>query len=231
MQNGSQRPTLTAAIAGISAIVCDWNGTMLDDAERARIATNRVLAEMAIPALSFERFRETFRLPLDSYFHSLGVLKVDIEEAVADWNRFLVGGAIALSPGVLEMLDAAKRAGIPVGVVSAASANVVRADARELGIEAELAFIVGDARVKSAALRELSASLGGRVVYCGDTEYDIIEAKIAGALPIAFGGGYRPSADLLLVDPLAIIEDFSEIARVLEALVPAPNPMPLGSAR
>lgn len=199
-------------------MVFDWNGTMLDDAERARLATNRVLAEMALPALSVEQFRDTFRLPMTSYFHALGVLKVDVEEAVADWNRFLVGGPIALSAGVPEMLEAARLSDIPVGIVSAASAEVVRTDANALGVEEYLSFIVGDARVKSAALREISSSLDGQVLYCGDTEYDIIEAKIAGATPIGFSGGYRPAAELGKVDPAVVIDDFFEIAAILRAL-------------
>jgi phosphoglycolate phosphatase-like HAD superfamily hydrolase len=230
VENQQSDSELTASLSKVVAIVLDWNGTAVNDIRRALAATNRVLAEMAIPALSLERFHETFRLPMDSYFSALGVLKVDIEEAVADWNRFLVGGPIELSSGVLEMLKAAERAGIPVGVVSAASPDVVRADARVLGIERSLSLIVGNARVKSAALREISTELGGLVLYCGDTEYDMIEAKIAGALPVAFAGGYRSAADLLKTEPLLVIEDFFEIARGLNALALTGGGMPRASA-
>lgn len=217
MENDSRKARLATAMADVSALVFDWNGTILNDGERARIATNRVLAEMALPALNVDRFRETFRLPMDSYFQSLGVLKIDIEEAVADWSRFLVGGHIELSAGVLEMFEAAKLRGIPVGIVSAANEDVVRADAEQLGVEEYLSVMVGDARVKSAALREISATVGGRLLYCGDTEYDIIEAKIAGAIPIGFAGGYRPGSKLLKVDPLVVIDDFTEIAAALSS--------------
>ncbi|CAN5472838.1 HAD hydrolase-like protein [soil metagenome] len=215
MERDLRKPILANALAGVSAIVFDWNGTILNDGERARLATNRVLAEMALPALSVDRFRETFSLPMDRYFQSLGVLKIDVEEAVADWSRFLVGGHIELSAGVPEMLIAAKLRGIPVGIVSAASEVVVRSDAKQLGIEESLSIIVGDSRVKSAALREISAKVEGTLLYCGDTEYDIIEAKVAGAISVGFGGGYRPGSELRKVDPLVVIDDFSEIAEAL----------------
>ncbi|MGH2552042.1 MAG: HAD family hydrolase, partial [Thermomicrobiales bacterium] len=120
-----------------------------------------------------------------------------------------------LSAGVLELLIAVKARGIPVGIVSAASEQVVRSDAKQLGIEESLSIIVGDSRVKSAALREISTTVGGRLLYCGDTEYDIIEAKVAGAIPVGFAGGYRPGTELRKVDPLVVIDDFSEIAEAL----------------
>jgi phosphoglycolate phosphatase-like HAD superfamily hydrolase len=217
MERDSRTAILANALAGVSALVFDWNGTILNDSERARLATNRVLGEMALPALSVERFRETFRLPMDNYFQSLGVLRIDIEEAVADWSRFLVGGHIELSAGVPELLIAAKSVGFPVAIVSAASEQVVRSDAMLLGIEESLSIIVGDSRVKSAALREISAKVDGPVLYCGDTEYDIIEAKVAGAIPVGFAGGYRPGEALREVDPLVVIDDFHEIAEALTA--------------
>lgn len=202
-------------LAGASGIVFDWNGTVVNDTERAIVATNRVLRDLALPELSASQFRDAFRLPLDRFFLHLGALLLDIPEAIAAWNQQLIHGPVALSAGIDALLDTARALSLPVGIVSAASAGVVRADAERLGIADRLDQIVGEARVKSDALRMLSARFGGRLVYAGDTEYDIEEAKAAGAIAVAFGGGYRPIEQLRLAKPDLVVNDFAELAGML----------------
>lgn len=206
---------LDLAIMDVKAIALDWNGTALNDMERAIAATNRVLEERLIEPLTTVGFRETFRLPMDAYFRGLGLEEELVGAAVADWSRYLLGGSIALGSGIADLLEAASAASIPVGVISAASYDVVRGDAARLGIADALSFITGGARPKSESLRELAERFGGRILYAGDTEYDIREAKSAGAIAVAFTGGYRRHEDLLDAEPDCVIDDFAAIARLL----------------
>jgi phosphoglycolate phosphatase-like HAD superfamily hydrolase len=62
----------------------------------------------------------------------------------------------------------------------------------------------------------MAADRGGSVLYCGDTEYDAMEAKVAGSITGGIGGGYRPGIALERADPLVVIDDFAEIAAALE---------------
>jgi phosphoglycolate phosphatase len=58
-------------------VLFDWNGTIVADADRARVATNGVLARRELPTLDAERFPYAFRLPLGVMFGELGVVDDD----------------------------------------------------------------------------------------------------------------------------------------------------------
>lgn len=211
---------LDEAVAAVVAVVCDWNGTIVNDADRALQATNRVLDEYGLARIDAAQFRDGFCLPLRAFMMALGIPAAGMDAAVSIWNAALMRGATRLQPGVGEMLAAARQAGLPVGVVSAAEAAVVRVDAVALGVEADLAFIAGAVASKSAALAEISARLGGRILYAGDTEYDILEAKKAGAVAIGFGGGYRPAAALAAAGPLIVLNGFFQLASAIRRTRP-----------
>jgi phosphoglycolate phosphatase-like HAD superfamily hydrolase len=206
---------LTDRVLALTAIVCDWNGTLVDDAERARVATNRTIDGFGINPLNRRAFSDQFKLPMAGFFEGLRVPPAEIDTAVRTWNAYMVGGEFRLGRGATELLAAARSLGLPVGVVSAADTEVVRADAAYLGIEGDLAFIRGGATDKAAAIAALVRQYGETVVYVGDTEYDILSAKQAGAIAIAFTGGYRPAEALRSAAPAAVIDDFFQLARLL----------------
>jgi phosphoglycolate phosphatase len=204
-----------AAVARISAIVCDWNGTIVDDADRAHRATNQVLRHYALDPIDEAAFRSGFVLPLSIYVRSLGIADGDRDQAIGLWNHWLSQGGTHLQPGVLELLETAHTLAIPVGIVSAADPEVVRADARALGIASRLDFIDGSVQRKATALSAIAARSGGLVLYAGDTEYDVDQALLAGALAIGFAGGYRPARALADAGADAVIADFSHLAAAL----------------
>ena len=54
-------------------IVFDWNGTILDDAERTLAALNAVLVDLGREQLDDETFRQAFGLPLEAMLADLGL--------------------------------------------------------------------------------------------------------------------------------------------------------------
>lgn len=212
MQNGTSDSALREMLCGVEAIALDWNGTTVSDIDRAMRATNLVLSRRNMPTLSLAEFRSTFTLPMRIYFAGLGLPSEEIVAATDEWNSTNATEAAALSSGVEMFLEAAAARNLPVGIISAASPDVVLADAKRLGIAGALAFVRGDATFKSLVLRELRDSYGGRVLYCGDTEYDITEAVKAHAVAVAFGGGYRPLAALAAAGAEYSIDDFATLA-------------------
>ena len=217
MQNETLDASLGDLLEGVTLIALDWNGTTVNDLDRAMRATNVVLARRGLPIQDLATFRETFKLPMTSYFGDLGIVPDDIAAAGHDWNTASTGEHADLSAGIVELLAAAATRQIPVGIISAASAEVVLTDARRLGIADQLAFVHGDAASKSTVLRELAAVHGGRIVYCGDTEYDVTEALNAGAVAIGFSGGYRPGAALVEAGAVCVVDSFAMLAEALLA--------------
>jgi phosphoglycolate phosphatase-like HAD superfamily hydrolase len=197
-------------------VVFDWNGTLVDDADRALAATNHVLAGFGLDPLDAAAFGARFKLPMRRFFTELGIPDHEQSAALAAWNRRLMQGATSLQPGAAELLARLRALGIPAGVVSAAAEAAVRADAAALGVAPLLAFVAGSVADKPAALAEIAGRVPGRMIYVGDTEYDMEAARAAGAIALGLGRGYRPAAALALAGAAAVLDDFLALTRALQ---------------
>jgi len=98
-----------------SALIWDWNGTLLDDVELSLRIVNELLGEFGLPALSRSRYREIFDVPVSRYWERAGLdlESVDFGALSLDYcSRFeaaLAGARLfASAEGVL---GAARRAG------------------------------------------------------------------------------------------------------------------------
>jgi phosphoglycolate phosphatase len=202
-------------------VVFDWNGTIVDDLERATRATGVVLATRGRPAFGREEFRDRFRLPLAAFFAELGVDPHDLVSAEAEWNEAMGEREAPLAVGVPETLAALRSRGTRVGVVSAAAEASVLADARACGVDGMFEFVLGSRADKRAALQELVADHRGWVAYVGDTEYDMVSARAADVYAIGYGGGYRPAERLRQAGAATVIDVMSELVPALDRVVGA----------
>ncbi len=152
---------------------------------------------------------------------------VQVSVTVAGWaerarvaRAFTAGvtgpGQTELSRGAVELLVACRQRGVPVGILTAADPRVVAADARRLGIGSLLAWIAGPSQDKAADLRTRTAGTG-RVAYVGDTADDVSYARQAGALAVAFTGGYHDADQLREAGPDLTINDLSQFIPLLPA--------------
>ena len=187
-------------------IVFDWNGTILDDAERTLAALNAVLADLDRDQLDDPAFRRAFGLPLEAMLADLGLSHEEIDPAVAAWYEGIETREAPLSPGAAETIHALWERGRPAGIISAASVTSVERDASRLGIRDKLAFLRPAVSSKEAALREVIPS-DRSLVYVGDSEYDMTEAIAARAIPVGYSGGYRPIEALLAAGAIAVVGD------------------------
>ncbi len=122
-----------------------------------------------------------------------------------------------LAPGARELLDWCQGVRIPVFVLSGADASVVWRDAEQLDIGPLLGAVVGRAHPKSEHLARWRDE-GRSVLYVGDTEYDVSEARHAGVAAVAFAGGYRSAAQLGLGDGIPVVADLRLVIHVLATL-------------
>lgn len=175
-----------------------------------------MLAARGLAAPDLIGFLGSFRLPLKAFFADLGVAEPDLDEAESEWNEKMGSERAVPMPGISEMLEALGEAGISVGVVSAADADVVQREIRALGLEGRFAFVVGSASPKRRVLSRLAEVYGaGRVAYVGDTEHDVEEAMEAGVAAIGFGSGYRPEGALAAAGAESVISDLRDMPGLL----------------
>lgn len=199
-------------------LAVDWNGTIVADAERACEAVREALREEdADRPADLDSFRHGWRLPLREYFASLGVAAARLAAVEERWNTAMRAGATRLAPGAWQLLDWCRGAGIPVFVLSGADESVVRGDAAQLGVGPLLTEVVGRAHPKSEHLARWRDE-GRNVLYVGDTEYDVSEARTAGVSVVAFAGGYRSAEHLGLRGGTPVVADLRLVIDVLATL-------------
>jgi len=199
-------------------LALDWNGTVVADAERACEAVREALREEGAEApADLASFRRGWRLPLRDYFEGLGVRAARLALVEERWNHEMRARTTRLALGARELLDWCHEAGVPVFVLSGADASVVRRDAERLGVGLLLTEVVGRAHPKSEHLARWRDD-GRSVLYVGDTEYDVSEARDAGVAVVAFAGGYRSAEHLALDDTVPVVADLRLVIDLLATL-------------
>jgi phosphoglycolate phosphatase-like HAD superfamily hydrolase len=212
-------------------LVLDWNGTVVDDLERAHAAT--LAAVRTVPGLATASahladptgFRSRFVLPLTAFFSGLGVPPDRVEDVVRVWNAEMAAAATVLATGARDLLVRARELEVAVHVVSGAESATVRTDARALGVESLITGIAGSAHPKRDVVTALRCS-DRPLVYVGDTEYDVREGAAAGAITVGTTYGYRPGEALLLAGAHLVIHDLACLIPLLESVVRQPPATP-----
>lgn len=212
------------------AVLLDWNGTAVDDLDRAYRATCGVLASRRLATLSVGEFRAGFRLPLAGWFGDLGVPVPVRAAAERQWNGLMAARPARLRPDAELLLAALARRNAFVGVVSAASPTVVVNDLLAAGAADLVSVVLAGVTDKAAALRSFTSQRGtGSVFYVGDSEHDMTSARNGGAVPVGYARGYRPGAALRAAGADHLIDDLCDVLALLDA--PVARTVPPGASR
>ncbi|MPV89662.1 HAD hydrolase-like protein [Georgenia ruanii] len=191
----------------------DWNGTVMDDLDRALAAINAAIAEHGLPDLDRPGFQGSFTLPMRRWLLELGVSEEHAEAVEAAWNTGMQTPA-PLRAGVADTLRALRAAGAVTGVVTAASEAAMRYDVEHTGLQGVFDHVHTSVRDKAARLAELR-SLGREAFYVGDTAYDIECARSAGYIAIGVGAGYQAEAILAAAGADHHLERFADLLGIV----------------
>lgn len=203
--------TQSVSLPRTSVLLFDWNGTVVLDAERARIALNDVLDTHGIEALTTQQFGEEFHLPMRDMFQRLGIARtVDAEAA---WNRGMVQRAARMRMGEVS-LRMIRDAGVRLGVVSAAGHLSVATDIERLALEDIWDSVDAPAADKLAVL-QVRRGAEDLAYYVGDTVYDMQCARAAGYVPVGVTDGYSSVDTLRAAGAAHVIETFDELVPLL----------------
>ena len=213
---------MTAATEPTATVLFDWNGTLLDDMERARMASSLVRQRWAgLGELTLDEFRKAWCLPLSDHVRRLGVPDDRNEDATRAWSTHLSATDAPLSPGVSATLEALRSAGIAVSVVSSASDDAVRRDIRSHGLEQHFDDIhAGVPEKRTVISRYVDNASAGAVWYVGDSTFDMVQARGAGAVAVGFTAGYDDADSLHAAGANHLIKRLDDLI----ALVACPEP-------
>jgi phosphoglycolate phosphatase-like HAD superfamily hydrolase len=202
-------------------LVWDWNGTLFHDIDAVIGATNASFAELGLPSITVDRYRELYCVPVPRFYERLlGRLPSDAEWAVMDatFHRYYwaLAESCGLAEGAAELLAARRAAGLTQSLCSLAPHEQLVPIVAAHGISDHFLRVDGrrdsSTAGKAAQMVRHLESLGPLdprdVVVIGDTLDDAVAAAHVGARAVLYTGGSHTraaleSAGVPVVDSLA----------------------------
>jgi phosphoglycolate phosphatase-like HAD superfamily hydrolase len=233
---------MTDATRHAPHIVWDWNGTLLHDTDVVIEATNACFAELGLPAITLERYRELYQVPVTRFYERLlGRLPSADEWAVMDrsFHRHYHARvqAAALAEGAADLLAAWRAAGRTQSVCSLARHEQLGPWLARLGIgehfervDGSLVSMAANGKAEQMArhLAALGDQRGGaldpaRVVVIGDAVDDARAGVGRGARAVLYTGGSHSRRSLLSAG-VPVVDTLAEAVAVAAELADGARP-------
>lgn len=203
-------------------IIWDWNGTLANDAETSRLATNDILKKRGKPPITMEQYYEYIDTPISRFYEHLFDLNEVPMSVISE--EFQVGYAKyfeALHEGVPELLENMQRLGFRQVVLSSGNQAVIQRDMERFGIRQYFETVLGadDLLAESklergrqwVAAQKISPS---DMVLIGDTLHDYETARAMGTDCILCAIGHQSERDLRLAG-VPVVNAFSQLKAYL----------------
>ncbi|MFF3749960.1 HAD family hydrolase [Streptomyces sp. NPDC002018] len=214
-------------------LVWDWNGTILDDIDAVIGATNAAFADIGLEAITLDRYRELYCVPIPRFYERLmGRLPSDAEWAVMDaaFHRYYteLRAACVLTAGVEELLAQWRRAGRSQSLLSMYGHEELVPTVRGYGIESH--FLRVDGRTGPSggskalhmerhltALASVGAISPAHTVVIGDAVDDAVAAAHVGARAVLYTGGTNSRASLETMG-VPVVDTLAEAVATAQSL-------------
>jgi len=213
-------------------VVFDCDGTLVDSQHAIIAAVRQAFGHHGLPLPADEAVRRIVGLSLPDALERLAGAECDVSpEALsgsyrkAFMNLRQQGGSRneALFPGIRECLDELGRHGFVLGVATGKSDRGLAATLAHHGIAACFASTHTADRHPSkphpSMLEAVMADVGAtpdETVVVGDTSYDILMARHAGARGLGVGWGYHPPQELRDAGAVDVAPDAGGLAGLLK---------------
>ena len=212
----------------VKFIIFDWDGTLIDSAERIIRCMQKASMDADLPMPSDAAVRNIIGLGLPEAFEQLfGGLSAVKEQQMRDrYGYYYIeqdDTPTDFFPGVIDGLERLRQSGYRLAVATGKSRRGLDRVFAEtgLGVAFDHSRCADETRSKPHPLMldQLLAESGFGVdeaVMVGDTEYDLAMAVSAGMVSIGVSYGAHHPERLLKHSPQRIIDNFSELEHWLE---------------
>ena len=182
---------------GLRAVLFDWDGTLVDSAEKTFACYVRVFAAYGI-AFDHAAFERTYSPDWYRTYEDVGLAREHWPEADARWLSCYATEPSRLLPGAREALERLAGAGLVQGLVSSGDGSRVRREIEDFGLAPFFGAVVcgGETACRKPHPEPLLLALerlgvpAGRTAYVGDSPEDVAMAKSAGVVSVGIPGGF-----------------------------------------
>ena len=207
---------------GCRAVLFDWDGTLVDSAERTFRCYARVFAVFGI---AFDRadFERTYSPDWYRTYAQIGLRDEDWAEADARWIDCYETEPSALVAGARGALERLSGSGRTLGLVTSGDASRVRGELATLQLESLFATAVcgGETARRKPHPEPLLVALErlgippAECAYVGDSPEDVQMAKAAGALAVGIPGGFPNREALVASAPDLLVPSLGDAVAAL----------------
>ena len=223
-------------------IVFDCDGTLVDSQATIVTCAQSAFRAEGLPAPSAEAIRRIVGLSLVEAMHQLlPAAEATVAARIAEHYRAAFVAHRSgpdflepLFPGTRELLEALLARGFVLGVATGKAMRGLRAVLDHHGLQRHFATLqtadLHPSKPHPAMLLAAMAETGtpsAATMLVGDTTYDILMARAAGALPVGVDWGNHPADELHAAGAARVLARFDE----LHGLLPESPPDGTGTGR
>jgi HAD superfamily hydrolase (TIGR01509 family) len=191
-------PPVAAYRDRLRAVLYDWDGTLVDSAEKSYRCYVKVFSTFGI-AFDHASYESTYSPDWYRTYDAVGLPRERWSEADALWTRSYEREPSLLLPGARAVLERFSRGGTAQGLVSSGEASRVRRELRAHSLERFFGDAVvcgGETSRRKPHPEPLLAGLArlgvrpDEAAYVGDSPENVSMARAAGVLAIGVPGGF-----------------------------------------
>lgn len=204
-----------------TAVVWDWNGTLLDDLRTGVQTINRMLSRREIAPITPEYYREVFGFPVKDYYERIGFdferedWQAISQEYVDTYEEFV--SEAGLTPYVVQVLRRISEAGIPQYILSALQEDLLCDMLNRHAIYPFFRGICGADNIHAAGKTERGRQMlekyplivPSSTLMIGDTLHDAEVARALGFDVLLYGEGHNSPSRLAAAG--RVLTSFAEL--------------------
>jgi HAD superfamily hydrolase (TIGR01549 family) len=207
---------------GLRAVLFDWDGTLVDSAEKTFACYVRVFAAYGI-SFDHAAFERTYSPDWYRTYLEVGLAREHWAEADARWLSCYATERSPLLAGARETLERLARAGLVLGIVSSGDGSRVRREIGDLGLAPFFGTVVCGGETASRkphpeplllALERIGIARA-EAAYVGDSPEDVAMAKAAGVESVGVPGRFPNRAALAASGPDVLAPSLESVADAL----------------
>jgi len=199
-------------------VLLDWSGVISDDRLPVYEANMRMLDVRSIARISFEEWLPTTNIGLREALAEQGI-EEEPGALFLEYTSLLArlksqGLHPIVYPDAVAFVRSLNRLAVPTAVISSHPQGHLRQEAHQYEIARHVSQFVGSVTNKAASITEVvqtSSVAPNRVVYVGDTVFDIRAARTSGVLAVGITTGYHTRERLVAEEPDLVVDSLTEL--------------------